>query len=129
MNSTDRDMYENKRVVLITGDSSKWYEQAIFIIKKDAGRRALPSDLVKEAEGIIDDYMKTLAGTNAGCIRAAMLKNSESSNIIEMPLLSETKSLVSLPAEKKRKSMGRFVGLSMFAACAVVSVILIMRLF
>jgi len=53
---------ENKRVVLITGNSSKWYEQAIFVIKKDIGAKQLPVDFVKEAENIIENYMKSLEG-------------------------------------------------------------------
>lgn len=50
-------IYENKRVVLITGGQSKWYEQAIFIIKKNAPQENVPGDLIKEAEMIIDRYM------------------------------------------------------------------------
>jgi hypothetical protein len=48
----------NERVVLIKGDNSKWYEQAIFIIKKGTEDSRLPVDFVLEAEKIIDSYMK-----------------------------------------------------------------------
>ncbi|MDR1690157.1 MAG: hypothetical protein LBS21_16365 [Clostridiales bacterium] len=48
----------NDRVVLIKGDNSKWYEQAIFIIKKGTEDSRLPVDFVLEAEKIIDSYMR-----------------------------------------------------------------------
>jgi len=52
---------DNKRVILITGDQSKWYEQAIFIVRKNAMDAAGPTDFIKEAESIISNYMGGLA--------------------------------------------------------------------
>lgn len=66
-------IYENKRVILITGDASRWYEQAIFIVKKNISQRSLPSDLVKEAEGIIESYMQGVTYESS--------KNFKSSNV------------------------------------------------
>ncbi len=48
----------NKRVILITGDSSKWYEQAIFIVRKNLSNSQIPRDFVEEAESIIENYMR-----------------------------------------------------------------------
>ncbi len=51
------DIMFDERVILIKGDSSKWYEQAIFIIKKNAPQGKMPVDFVMEAERIINNYM------------------------------------------------------------------------
>ncbi len=48
----------DERIILIKGDSSKWYEQAIFIIKKNIPGNKVPVDLVFEAEKIINGYMQ-----------------------------------------------------------------------
>jgi hypothetical protein len=50
-------VYENKRVVLITGSESKWFEQAIFIVKPNKIRPG--RDIVAEAERIIESYLKS----------------------------------------------------------------------
>jgi hypothetical protein len=45
-----------ERVILIQGDSNKWYDQAIFIVKPNA-KENIPVDMVAEAEKIIHNYM------------------------------------------------------------------------
>lgn len=42
----------NRKVVLLKGDSTKWYEQAIFIMR--SGADASEIDFIKEAEKIIN---------------------------------------------------------------------------
>lgn len=44
------------RVILIKGDQTNWYEQAIFIVKSGVPRSKMPLDLVAEAERIINGY-------------------------------------------------------------------------
>ena len=46
----------DNRVILIKGGNNKWYEQAIFIVRKDAAAQ-IPVDFVAEAEKIINGYM------------------------------------------------------------------------
>ncbi|MCL2407539.1 MAG: hypothetical protein FWC95_06380 [Defluviitaleaceae bacterium] len=48
---------DNKRIILITGDKDKWYEQAIFIVKKDVGTISNADALIDEAERIINSYL------------------------------------------------------------------------
>ena len=48
---------DNKRVILITGDQSKWYEQAIFIVKKNAMNNYNALDIIAEAEMIMRNYV------------------------------------------------------------------------
>jgi hypothetical protein len=50
-------MAANDRVILIKGDASKWYDQAIFIVNKDIPAAKIPKDFVNEAEDIIFSYM------------------------------------------------------------------------
>ena len=53
----------DKKVILVSGGSSNWYEQAIFIVKDKKSR--LPIDIVKEAENIIKKYPGTFAYISA----------------------------------------------------------------
>jgi predicted protein tyrosine phosphatase len=48
---------DNKRVILITGDQSKWYEQAIFIVRKNNCASFAAADLIAEAESIVSNYV------------------------------------------------------------------------
>ncbi|MDR1640815.1 MAG: hypothetical protein LBT59_14055 [Clostridiales bacterium] len=50
-------MEQQNRVILISGDNSKWYEQAIFIVKKNIPESQVPVDFVLEAERVISAYM------------------------------------------------------------------------
>ena len=47
----------SERVILIKGDASKWYEQAIFIVKNNMPQTKVPVNFVAEAEKIIQSYM------------------------------------------------------------------------
>jgi len=47
----------SERVVLVNGDRSSWFEQAIFVIRKDLPQANVPLDFVAEAERIIDGYL------------------------------------------------------------------------
>jgi hypothetical protein len=48
---------EQNRVVLITGETSNFFEQAIFIVKKNIPENKVPVDFVAEAEKIISAYI------------------------------------------------------------------------
>ncbi|MDR1542187.1 MAG: hypothetical protein LBU32_30265 [Clostridiales bacterium] len=50
-------MEQQNRVILISGDNSKWYDQAIFIVKKNIPESKIPVDFVMEAEKVINAYM------------------------------------------------------------------------
>jgi hypothetical protein len=50
-------MEQQNRVILISGDNSKWYEQAIFIVRKNVPETQVPVDFVLEAERVINAYM------------------------------------------------------------------------
>ena len=48
-------MLKDKKVIMINGESSEWYEQAIFIVKNNGYTPAI--NFVSEAEKIINDYV------------------------------------------------------------------------
>jgi len=50
---------KTERVILVKGDATKWYEQAIFIVNTNMGTEQMPIDFVAEAEKIINDYNLT----------------------------------------------------------------------
>ena len=50
-------METNERVVVIKGNSTKWYSQAVFFMNPTLQEEAVPVDLVAEAEKIIYDYV------------------------------------------------------------------------
>ena len=50
-------MKPTERVILIKGDSTKWYNQAIFIVNKEIPATKMPVDFIAEAEKIIYNHM------------------------------------------------------------------------
>ena len=50
-------MTEQNKVVLINGDNSKFFDQAIFIVKKNIPENKMPVDFVAEAERIISMHL------------------------------------------------------------------------
>ena len=50
-------MQTNERVVVVKGDATKWYSQAVFIMNPSPPTDKIPVDFVAEAEKIIYNYM------------------------------------------------------------------------
>ena len=50
-------MTEQNKVVLVNGDNSKFFDQAIFIVKKNVPEKNIPVDFVAEAEKIIGMHL------------------------------------------------------------------------
>ena len=59
-------MGKKERVILIKGDESKWYEQAIFIVNQNTPKEDMPVDFVSEAEKIIHNHVKKKYGVYKG---------------------------------------------------------------
>jgi len=49
-------MQTKEQVVVIQGDATKWYSQAVFIMNPSPTAQPVPVDLVAEAEKIIFNY-------------------------------------------------------------------------
>ena len=58
-------MEKKERVILIKGDDSQWYEQAIFIVKPNTPKDKIPKDFVAEAEKIIHNHVRKKYGKNS----------------------------------------------------------------
>jgi len=50
-------MGPTERVILVKGDSTKWYNQAIFIVNQNMPAAKMPVDFVAEAERIIFNHI------------------------------------------------------------------------
>jgi hypothetical protein len=46
-----------ERVILVKGDATKWYNQAIFIVNQNTPATKMPVDFVAEAERIIYNHV------------------------------------------------------------------------
>ena len=57
-------MNDKKKVILINGNNSNWYEQVIFIVK-EKNENIMPKNLVLEAEKIITDYISKKYNTTS----------------------------------------------------------------
>ena len=55
-------MQKLDRVILVRGDGSKWYEQAIFIVNPRIPQDQIPVDFVAEAERIVGAYITQKKG-------------------------------------------------------------------
>ena len=61
---------KKERVVLIKGDGTKWYEQAVFIVNSKFRKDAMPVDFIEEAEQIMREF-------NLNCDNEAILATTE----------------------------------------------------
>lgn len=52
-------MKPSERVILVKGDATKWYNQAIFIVNQNAPATKMPVDFVAEAERIIFNHISS----------------------------------------------------------------------
>lgn len=108
----------NKRVILITGDKTKWYEQAIFIVKKNIQQTDVPLNFIDEAEKIVENYM---IGNN-------ILLNQTGYTKAEYAMAnSNINKIVKNKAKKpKRKSSFDFMlNIAMILGCSVIAGILL----
>lgn len=106
-------MAKNDRVILIKGDNSKWYEQAIFIIKKDASASKMPVDFVLEAENIINNYMMR-TGKAKDVVSKYAANDKPQKNV-------ETGHLGSLAVKANRRTTDFIPYLAMLICCIILA--------
>ena len=105
-------MQTSERVVIVKGDASKWYSQAVFFVNPNAPENKIPKDFVAEAENIIFNYM------------AKKQKNMEYSIPAYMDYYTPS-AILTVPAKhaKKRERHGLILYALMTAACIALAVI------
>ena len=109
-------MQTNERVVVIKGDASKWYSQAVFIINPSAPADKIPMDFVAEAENIIYSYMERKRKNKCTGTHAYMDYYSPSLILAEPPKHTAVKI-------KKRFRREFFVYVLMIAACVAMAAV------
>lgn len=82
---------DNKKVIMVDGKRSEWYEKAIFIMRSDINTENKPVDFVSEAEKIINSYMIKSADTineiKAGVRPIKVTKNKNINLILNLCLI------------------------------------------
>jgi len=99
-------MTEQNKVVLINGDSSNFFDQAIFIVKKNIPNNKMPVDFVAEAEKIIGTH---LAKNRRGHDTYVSLAPE-----FELDMLKEE-----LARKKRNIKFHVFLNIALFSACIV----------
>jgi len=117
-------MQTNERVVVIKGDASKWYSQAVFIINPGTDPGKIPKDFVAEAENIIYSYMEKKQ-KNAGSIHAYMDCYTPPT-LLHAPGLIQKKHLIRRNKMRFWRSIILYV--LMIAACIAMTVVLTLGL-
>ena len=102
-------MDEKKKVILIKGNNSKWFEQAIFILKDPGEQKNVPKNFVEEAEKIINGYM--------------MRKYYANNNLSSVYSKTEPKMKTSVK-KKRNKRRDRFLNISLILCCIFIGLIL-----
>ena len=69
-----------KRVILIPGDKSAWFDQAIFIIRPKATN--IPIDFVAAAEAIVSQYLET--GEHASAREYALTSQAVATHVSQI---------------------------------------------
>ena len=104
-------MQASERVVVIKGDASKWYSQAVFFVNPQSPPAKVPKDFVTEAENIIHNYMEKRQKNMGGSVPAYM--DYYTPHTVLPP-----------PAGKKRRIRHSFILYAlMIAACVAMAVV------
>jgi len=91
---------KDKRVILINGDGKKWFDQAIFIVRKGIPDSGIPTNIIYEAERIVNSFMDSKG-------RATVVK-------------AATKPQAAIKKRSRKREI--FVNLAMIDCCAVLAV-------
>lgn len=109
-------MDNNKKVILINGTNSNWYEQVIFILKPNKENK-VPINLVNEAEKIINEYMALKYSDKNKYINPFEYKNNKDNKNI--------KNVKNNSVKKINKSLFNYIlNISIFCCIILIGVLL-----
>ena len=114
-------MTQTERVILIKGDSTQWYNQAIFIVNKNMPATKMPVDFVAEAEKIIYNYtakQKYPATLKKGAGPVVYTSN------MNMPVPSAAPALRTSAKKKKTGTFDFVLNMIMVLACIAIIAVL-----
>lgn len=116
-------MNNNKKVILINGDKSKWYEQAIFIINEK--EENVPKNIVFEAEKIINEYVnkkynKNISGSNSFEIHKNNFSNfqNNSKSISSNKYMNKSKKNI-----QKNKQLNSYLNIMIFLTVCTIAIL------
>lgn len=107
-----------ERVILVKGDATKWYNQAIFIVNQNTPATKMPVDFVAEAERIIYNHVVRQRGGKVSAANAAPSALSQKHAGLQVPV---TRSVT----KKKQTSKFDFaLNVVMILACIAIVAVL-----
>ena len=104
-----------ERVILVKGGSTKWYNQAIFIVNKEIPATKMPVDFVAEAEKIIYTHLtkeKNRAAAKEAAVPGAYL-----------PYMPQKISSAPAPAKQKKPASAFDFTLNIVMIMACVAIV------
>lgn len=108
-------MSEDKRVILVKGDQSKWYDQAIFIVGPNSNI-PIPLDLVKEAEEIIRTHIQSKKNTYT--------KNNNISKKIEPVRQQNIKKYKNVRKKNDYKFLNTMINFSLISCMLLIGIVM-----
>jgi len=110
---------KTERVILLKGDATKWYDQAIFIVNQNAPPGKMPVDFVAEAERIINSYMakEKRPPISNGAGGVATTPHLHSTAVKALPVKAPAK------AKAKKGGFDFMLNLMMILACIAIVVV------
>ena len=102
-------MDEKKKIILIKGGKSRWFEQAIFILKDKEKVTNMPKNFVEEAEKIINNYM---------------IRNYSPESSVTSVYTKAQKAGQALPKRAKKKKYDKLLNVSIILCCIFIGLIL-----
>jgi len=112
---------QTERVILIKGDGTKWYNQAIFIVNQDMPSHQVPTDFVAEAERIINNYLRS-KNANALADVKTNFQVGKPISTLKQPLV---KAKANTKATKKKGKIDLVLNILMMVACAFLVAVLV----
>lgn len=125
---------KTERVVLVKGNGARWYEQAIFIVNKNAPEESIPIDFIAEAERIIDEFnLKnnpppvSLPLTQQTSILQNPIAQNSGPQAIPKPIPQHTL-MPELMTPKPRKKSGWLTSIGIGVGCLLIVALVAFRL-
>ena len=110
---------KTERVILVKGDHTKWYNQAIFIVNQNTPQEKMPMDFVAEAERIINNYMvksKSNISLSGGNLATAP---------VSVATLPRPAQVAAKPIKKKGSKVDFVLNFLMLMACAAIVAVIV----
>ena len=120
-------MEKRERVILIKGDESKWYEQAIFIVNQDIPQSKIPVDFVAEAEKIIHNHVRKKYDKNYGNKVGIAYTSPTSSAVATRPAV-KPKAKMQTKKSAKKKHFDYVLNTIMAIGCFVIAAVIMLNL-